>query len=148
MQQKININAPVSMILKGIKDYQNLLYRQIDIKPECYLPIFAYLNNYAKMLNPEEKEESTCVKAKTLVKCNNAQVVDAIEKSKKLLYKQTEIKPEVYLHIMFKLDEYSKLLQDQDAGTTEQPIEQLQKEPAQTIATKNENEFTKLKNFM
>lgn len=144
MQQKININAPVSMILKGIKDYQNLLYKQIDIKPECYLPIFAFLNNYAKTLNPEEKEESTCVNAKTLVKCNNAQVIDAIEKSKKLLYKQTEIKPEVYLHIMSKLDEYSKLLQDQDAGTTEQPP----KEPAQANATKSENEFEKLKNFM
>lgn len=134
MLQAIEVQATNAMILKGISDLEEMLYKQTDIKPDQYLAVIQYLKVYAKPFRQDDTTKlNTEQKQKTIVKSNNFDICTAIEKITRMLYKQTAIKPVVYLILINKMNEYSDMLKKQDDGTLiEQP-----EITNQTPATKN-----------
>lgn len=120
MQQEIWIQESVPMIINGIQEFKNLMYKQIDIKPEIYLPVFAYLDNYARTIRPKEQNNSKALEeqkqVKTTVLCNNSDIITSLKKIENILYKQTIIHPEVYLQIIEKIREYIDILERQEKG--------------------------------
>lgn len=122
MLQKITVETTNTLIQKGIKDLSDMLYRQTTIKPECYLPILQYLWNYAKPLSQETKDDKSKqeLNQKAVIDCDNYEIHANIEKVKKILYNQTTIRPEVYLILFSKLDEYDNLIKKQEMQINEQ----------------------------
>lgn len=117
MQQEIIVKASNDMIVKGIKELNDILkLQQCKIKPESYLPILIYLNNYANKINDKLTQQSDIKTQSTTVFCINSNIIKAIEQIDELLHNQTKILPEVYLKIIEIMKEYSQILKDQDAG--------------------------------
>lgn len=160
MQQPIYVQASDIAMIKGINDFKDLMRKQTPIKPEVYLPIFAYLDLYIKEIAPKNKEETNPdVKyITTTIMCTNADIINSVKKIEDKLYNQTEIKPEVYLKIIQKIREYAEMLENQDKNGTlpsfmKQPEnkenekqEQLAKEDS---ATKKEDlDLTNLKKLL
>ena len=116
MLQKITIETTNSLIQKGIKDLSDMLYKQTNIKPECYLPILQYLWNYARTLNKDKQynQNQQELNQKTIINCDTYEIHSNIEKVKKILYNQTMIRPEVYLILFSKLEEYDEQLKKQE----------------------------------
>lgn len=128
MLQKITVQTTNAMILKGIKDLSDMLYRQTDIKPECYLPILQYLREFAKPLaQGNQGEQNIELKHTTIIDCDNYEIHANIEKVKKMLYKQIIIRPEVYLILFAELDKYDELLKRQEimADTKNKEVNQI-----------------------
>ena len=141
MAQQITVQTTNAMILKGIKDLSDMLYRQTDIKPECYLPILQYLRDFAKPLAQDnQSEQNKELNQTATVNCDNYEIHANIEKVKKMLYKQTMIRPEVYLILFAELDKYDELLKRQEMmANTEKQEQPTPEEP------KKESKFAGLK---
>lgn len=144
MLQKINIEATNALVLKGIKDLSDMLYRQTDIKPESYLPILQYLWNFAKPMMQNKESENKELNQKTIVECINSEVCTAIKKVKLMLYKQTTIRPEVYLILFGQLDKYNTQLENQEKYGTNEP---LQTQTEQKIEDKEKTNNLNLSNL-
>lgn len=141
MAQQITVQTTNAMILKGIKDLSDMLYRQTDIKPECYLPILQYLHNFARPLTQDQSTDQNAeLKQSATVDCDNYEIHANIEKVKKILYRQTVIRPEVYLILFAELDKYDNFLKKQEmmADLTNQ-------EQDTEVPPKKENKFAGLK---
>lgn len=143
MLQKITVETTNALLQKGVKDLSDMLYRQTTIKPECYLPILQYLWNYAKPLTQDKQDDKLKqeLSQKTIIDCDNYEIHSNIEKVKKILYNQTTIRPEVYLILFAKLDEYDNILKKQ-----EMQIEHTEtKNTQQKEETKKSNKLAGLK---
>lgn len=119
MQQKIYVSASNVEIIKGIKDFEDLMYNQFDISAEVYLPIFAYLEDYIFEIKDKpdktKKSEPELTQIKTTIFCKNSGVIDNAEKIYKLLkFKQSKIKPQVYYKIIEKIQEFVEMLDEQE----------------------------------
>lgn len=154
MQQELRITASNSKIIDGIKDFSELLYNQVAIKPIDYMPVIAYLKKYALALNPEyNRDEQSETRQETTVFCVNSNIISAIESSKKLFEKQVKIKPEVYMILISQLDKFAEVLKAQDKGENVFPLIETKtvevNPPRETqSATKNEEQnLGKVKGF-
>lgn len=145
MLQAIEVKASNALILKGIADLEDMLYKQTDIKPDQYLAVIQYLKVYSKSFQQQDKtvranEED---KQKATITSNNFDICLAIDKITKMLYKQTAIKPVVYLILIDKMNEYKELLQQQDNGTFVEKVlpSEEPKTTSEQTATKNNSDM-------
>lgn len=144
MKQQIEVKATNALIIKGVDDLSRLLYNQTDIKPECYLPAIQYLKEFAnKFLQDKSAEQSLEEKQTTVVECTNSDVRTAIIKIKNMLYRQIAIKPEVYLILISKLNDYDAILKYQDENgvadnnATKKTIDETKKTDINLTSLKN-----------
>ena len=99
------------------------------------------------MMQNKESENKE-LNQKTIVECINSEVCTAIKKVKLMLYKQTTIRPEVYLILFGQLDKYNTQLENQEKYGTNEPLQTQQEQNIEDKEKTNNLNLSNLKKFI